>query len=53
MSLTEFFYMGGYGFYVWTSYGLTFVVLLCNIIVPVWQRKQLLRTLKLKQQRSK
>jgi heme exporter protein D len=52
-NIAEFFYMGGYAFYVWTSYGLTFVVLLANIIMPVWQRKQLLRALALKQQRSK
>ena len=52
MSLSEFFAMGGYALYVWTSYGLTFVVLLVNIIVPIVQRKQLLRSLALKQQRS-
>jgi len=53
MTLSEFFAMGGYAFYVWTSYGLTLIVLLANIIIPVWQRKQLLRSLSLKQQRSK
>ena len=52
MTLSEFFNMGGYAFYVWTSYGLTLVVLLVNIIVPIVQRKQLLRSLSLKQQRS-
>jgi heme exporter protein D len=51
-SFSEFLAMGGYAFYVWTSYGLTLVVLLANIIIPVWQRKQLLRSLSLKQQRS-
>jgi heme exporter protein D len=51
-SLAEFLAMGGYAFYVWTSYGLTLVVLLANIIIPIWQRKQLLRSLSLKQQRS-
>jgi len=40
MSLDEFLSMGGYGFYVWTSYGVTFCVLLANIIIPVLQRKQ-------------
>jgi heme exporter protein D len=53
MTLAEFFAMGGYAFYVWTSYGLTLIVLLANIIIPVWQRKQFLRSLALKQQRSK
>ena len=51
MSIATFFAMGGYAFYVWTSYGLTLVVLLANIIIPIWQRKQLLRSLSLKQQR--
>ena len=40
MSVQEFFAMGGYAFYVWTSYGLTLFVLLANIIIPVFQRKQ-------------
>jgi heme exporter protein D len=52
MTLAEFFVMGGYAFYVWTSYGLTLLVLLVNIILPIVQRKQLLRSLSLKQQRS-
>jgi heme exporter protein D len=52
MTITEFFNMGGYAFYVWTSYGLTLVVLLANIIIPIVQRKQLLQSLSLKQKRS-
>jgi heme exporter protein D len=40
MSLQEFFAMGGYAFYVWPSYGLTLIVLIANIIIPVVQRKQ-------------
>ena len=52
MNWQAFFAMGGYAFYVWTSYGLTLVVLLANIIIPIVQRKQLLRSLSLKQQRS-
>ena len=51
MSLENFFAMGGYAFYVWTSYGLTFAVLLFNLLAPVVQRKQLLRQLALKQKR--
>ncbi len=37
---SEFFNMGGYAFYVWTSYGLTFAVLVLNIVLPLLQRKQ-------------
>jgi len=42
MSLNEFFHMGGYGFYVWTSYGIALVVLLANIIAPLRQRRKIL-----------
>jgi len=52
MSLQEFINMGGYGFYVWTSYGICFVVLLLNLVLPIIQRKQLLRQLALKQKRQ-
>ena len=50
-NLQDFFAMGGYAFYVWTSYGLTVIVLLANIIIPVLQRKQFFRALALKQKR--
>ena len=42
MSLTEFFHMGGYAFYVWTSYAIALFVLLINVILPLRQRKKLL-----------
>ncbi|MGZ8225752.1 MAG: heme exporter protein CcmD [Methylococcaceae bacterium] len=51
MSLQEFFTMGGYAFYVWTSYGLTLIVLLAIIIIPVRQRKNFLRQQALKHKR--
>ena len=52
MSLQEFLAMGGYGFYVWTSYGICLVVLVANVIIPVIQRKQFLRQQALKQKRQ-
>jgi heme exporter protein D len=52
MSLQEFFAMGGYAFYVWTSYGITLVVLLANVIIPIVQRKQFFRQQALKQSRK-
>jgi len=52
MSLDEFISMGGYGFYVWTSYGLTFCVLLANIIIPIAQRKQFFAKALNKQKKS-
>jgi len=42
MSLNEFLHMGGYAFYVWTSYGIALVVMLINVILPLRQRKKLL-----------
>ncbi len=51
-SFAEFLAMGGYGFYVWTSYGITFGVLLVNVMLPLWQKKKLLRELSLKQKRA-
>jgi heme exporter protein D len=42
MNLNEFLNMGGYAFYVWTSYGLALLVLLINVILPLRQRKKLL-----------
>ncbi|MDD5271895.1 MAG: heme exporter protein CcmD [Methylovulum sp.] len=52
MTLQEFFAMGGYAFYVWTSYGICFLVLLANIVLPIIRRKQFLRQLALKQKRQ-
>ncbi|MGZ5049938.1 MAG: heme exporter protein CcmD [Methylobacter sp.] len=52
MTMQEFFAMGGYAFYVWTSYGLALIVLFANILIPVMQRKRLLRSLALKQKRQ-
>ena len=42
MNLNEFLHMGGYAFYVWTSYGIALVVLVVNIIAPARQRRKLL-----------
>lgn len=53
MDLQAFFAMGGYAFYVWTSYGICFAVLLANLILPIVQRKKLLRDLALKQKRQR
>jgi len=37
MSVSDFFQMGGYAFYVWTSYGLALIVLLANFL-SAWTR---------------
>ncbi len=48
--VAEFLHMGGYGLYVWASYGLAAVVLALNLIAAIRRRrnvfKQLSRRLK-------
>lgn len=46
MNWTEFFAMGNYGFYVWTSYALAALVLTINILVPLLERKAVRARLK-------
>jgi len=48
MNLEEFFHMGGYAVYVWSSYGLTFIVMLLIFINPISARKQILKDLRMK-----
>ena len=45
-SWSEFFAMGGYAFYVWMSYGLTFLVILLNIVMPILHRKKVISRVK-------
>lgn len=53
MNWQAFFAMGGYAFYVWTAYGITFFVLALNVIIPMVQRRQFLRHLAMKQKRQR
>ena len=46
MNWAEFFNMGGYATYVWSSYGVTFVVLLWNVIAPLMRRKKIIAQVK-------
>ena len=46
MSVSEFFDMGGYATFVWSSFGLTFAILLLNWWLPYRQHKQNLAKLK-------
>jgi heme exporter protein D len=45
MTVSEFLNMGGYAFYVWTSYALAAVVLIANLIAPVLQARRQKREL--------
>lgn len=48
MSASEFFDMGGYAFYVWTSYGLTTVLLAWVFISPIFNKKSIIKELRMK-----
>ncbi len=51
--MKEFFYMGGYAFYVWTSYAIALVVLVANVVAPVMQRRKLLADLARRNRRAR
>lgn len=46
MTLEQFFYMGGYGDYVWGAYALALIILAANVIVAVLNKRQTLKTIK-------
>ena len=37
---------GKYNFYIWASYGLTFLVLIWNIVIPFLAKKKLIKDIK-------
>lgn len=39
----NFFNMGGYAAYVWCAFGLSFIVLLLNVLIPLASEKKILR----------
>jgi heme exporter protein D len=53
MSLTEFFHMGGYAFYVWSSYGLALVVLITNLMLPIIRRRKLIASFARRERRER
>jgi heme exporter protein D len=51
-SLSDFFAMGGYAFYVWLSYGVTFALLIGLTVVSVRRRRNLIDEIRSKQARD-
>jgi heme exporter protein D len=45
-TISEFFHMGGYAFYVWTSYAVAALVLALNLALPLARRSRLLADLR-------
>ena len=50
--MSEFFHMGGYAAYVWSSYAIALVVLLWNVLMPWRQRRKMLAGLARRQRRA-
>ncbi|MBM95014.1 MAG: heme exporter protein CcmD [Oceanospirillaceae bacterium] len=42
-SFAEFLAMGRHGLYVWLSYGITAVIVVINVILPMMQRRRFLK----------
>lgn len=43
--MSEFFSMGDYGFYIWSSFGMTLLILVCEVIWLSRRHKALLQRL--------
>lgn len=48
MTASEFFHMGGYAFFVWSSYGIATVLLGWMFISPIFKRRQIIKELRMK-----
>lgn len=51
-SVSDFLNMGGYGFYVWLSYGVSFLAIVGLILQGVMSKKKLINEIKREQQRA-
>ena len=51
-SWSDLIHMGGYGFYVWLSYGLSFIAIVALIIQSLMGKSAVLKSVKREQQRE-
>jgi heme exporter protein D len=51
-SFSDFLNMGGYAFYVWFAYAFAAIVLGANLLLPLRDRKKLIKLLKARMQRD-
>jgi heme exporter protein D len=42
----DFFHMGGYAVFVWSSYGLALVMVVVSVVSPIMQRKKIVARIK-------
>ncbi|WP_094752405.1 heme exporter protein CcmD [Psychromonas sp. CD1] len=52
-SISDFFAMGGYAFYVWLSYGLFFFSLLCITLHCIYKKRNIFKKVRLRLEREK
>lgn len=45
-SWTEFFHMGGYAVFVWSSYGLALLMVVVSVVSPMIERKRIIARVK-------
>lgn len=45
-AIADFLHMGGYAFYVWTSYGIVTVMLILNVVLPLRRDREVRRRLR-------
>ncbi len=50
--MKDFLEMGGYAMYVWSAYGISLVVLVLNVILPIYREKEMIKSLQKKLQRE-
>ncbi|MFT0211927.1 heme exporter protein CcmD [Pseudomonas sp. F1_0610] len=43
-SFSDFLAMGNHGFYVWLAFGITFAVMIINLLLPIISRGQYLKS---------
>ena len=43
---SEFFHMGGYAVFVWSSYGLALLMVVANIVSPILERRRVIARIK-------
>ena len=46
MNISEFFYMNGFGFYIWSSFGMTAFLMLGELILIKQQNRRLMQRLR-------
>lgn len=51
-SLGDFFNMGGYAFYVWSAYAFCAIVFALNLILPLRDRKRVMKLVQVRMQRD-